>query len=225
MRKYIIILILQMIYSSIFSESLKTIIDEYVRYNKFDEAIMKLENFISSNSSDSDAYALYAALLNENKKSDEAIIAYRKAIAYEDSEEKKGEYYFNIANIYYQKDILDIAKETYQKALTHNNMLSSAYYMIGLINFNQGNTKQTIENWKRYVLITNNFEKKEKITKILSLINQKIAEEKLRKEEEERRKKEIMELLKESTDDKESTSYDDYSIEETKDLELFEDID
>ena len=113
-------------------------------------------------------------MLKELKLYDEAILALKNSIVHEKSDAKKGEIYFNIGNLFYDKNQKDIALEMYQKSIEFDTMLASPYYMSGLIYFELNNTELTIKNWKRYIGLTTDIEKRKKIEEIIKKIEKDV---------------------------------------------------
>jgi len=206
LKKNIFIFYLIIISTSLlFCNNINEIIDKYIRFNKWDEAKLSIEIYIKNNNNDSYAYELYSVILKELKMYDESIIALRNAINNEKSNEKKGELYFNIGNLLYDKGQKDIAFEMYQKSLEFNGMLAPTYYMIGLINFESSKIEEAVKNWKRYLVLSTDLEKKKKLEAVLKKIEkdiedkkiaeQKRLEEEKRKAEEEKKRKEEYEKM------------------------------
>nr|HPO50376.1 tetratricopeptide repeat protein [Spirochaetota bacterium] len=186
---------------SLFSTSLEEIIDKEIRFNRWEEAKKELEVYIKNKSDDVFAYSLYSAVLKELKLYDEAILALRNAITYEKSDKKKGEIYFNIGNLFYEKKQNDIALEMYEKSIEFDNMSAPCYYMSGLISFEKNNLENALKSWKRYIGLTLDKEKKEKVSQIVTMIEKdvedkkqaeikRLEEERLRLEKKKKRKEE-----------------------------------
>lgn len=213
---------------SLQAESLEDIIDNYLRYNKWSEAKVKLEQYISKNSNNSQAYTIYAGVLSRLGLNDEAIIATRKAINYESNSEKKGEYYTNLGYYYYEKKLNDLALDMFSKSTSYNSLLDAPYYMKGLIYYETDEIDKCLTSWKQYINITTNFPKKEKITRIIAKFEQKILEDRLKAEEEARLKQELLDRLKNElgNSNSETSSMEEHVIikDETVD-EIFEEID
>jgi len=180
------------------NEKLNSIIDKYFRYNKWSDAKNELEIFIKSYPSDPDAYRLYGSVLSELKLYDEAILSLRNAINYEKSDEKKGELYYNLGLNYYSKGLKSVAIQMFDMSTNLNNILDLPYYIKGVIYYENKDSEKAITNWKQYITLASNKEKKEKMEKIVALMEKQIVDEKLRLEEEKRKKEELMnKLLKE----------------------------
>jgi len=218
----------------IFSNSITDIIDNSIRYNDWSEAKKRLENYIKINSTDPKGFVLYAAVLNELKMYDEAIIAARSAINFESSDEKKGEYYFNLGNYYFSKALFDIAFQMYEKSVSLNTVLPNPYYMMGLINYNNKEIEKCIKNWTVYVGLATDALKRDKVKKVIVKLEQFLADEKSRieaekrREEEERKKREeYLEKLKKQLEglDKDSKNLEDYKIKENKKEAEFDELD
>lgn len=193
-RKYFFgILLLMFISFSLMgvpSGELNTIIDNYIRYDKWETARLKLAGYLKKNSEDSYAYSIYASVLNELELYDDAIIAIRKAISYEKSTEKKGNYYYNLGNFYYNKNSLEASLEMYDKSINFNSMIASPHYMKGLIFFKQEQYNDCVGEWKKFISLTLNHEKKEKIEHIVAALEVQIVKEKQQREEELKRQEE-----------------------------------
>ena len=227
MKKIIILFLLQ-IPVLLAGKSLNEIIDEYFRYNNWGEAKSQLEIYIDSNASDPYAYSLYASVLNELNLHDEAIMAIRKAINYESSTEKKGIYYYRLGNLYYAKKLPDLSLQMYDKSTTYNGLIASPHYMKGLVHYENDRLEQCLTAWKKYIQLTDNLVKKDKIQKIINHFEQKILDDRLRAEEEERKRKELLDQLKSELADTttDATTLKEYKvIEDTPDDEFFEELD
>lgn len=228
MKKTIILVLAFTFCLSLQADTLEEIIDNYLRYNKWKEAKVKLELFINQNSNNPQAYTIYAGVLSRLGLNDEAIIATRKAINYESNSEKKGEYYANLGYYYYEKKLNDLAIDMFTKSSSYNSLLDVPYYMKGLIYYENNEIDKCLESWKMYINITSNFPKKEKISQIISRVEKKLLEEKLRAEEEARLKQELLDRLKDelSSSNSETSSMEEHAVikDETVD-EFFEEID
>jgi tetratricopeptide (TPR) repeat protein len=225
---------------NVYCNSLDDIIDNTIRYDKWDEAKIQLEGYLKENPADARAFSLYSTVLNDLKLYDQAINAMKNAINYELSNEKKGEYYFDLGKYYSTKKLNDIALEMYNKSLNLNSTLAETYYMIGKINYENKEIDKCFENWKKYIGLTSNTDKKKKLQMIIDRYeNEKaeaeklLAEQKLKAEEEkkrlaeEQRKKEelLKELMKELEGDKaDSKSLDENKIKNDKTNPDIEDI-
>ena len=165
-------------------KELKEIIDKEVRFNSWKEAKLDLEIYLKSNPDDSYAYSVYASVLGELKLYDDSILAIRNAINFEKNDEKKGEYYSDLGFYYYCKDIKDLSLDMYKKSLSLNTNIASSYYMIGLINYQNSDYDAALFNWKKYVSITDNIEKKIKMQDIISKFEKQINDLKSKLENE-----------------------------------------
>lgn len=224
----IIFLFLIIIISPIFCNNqaeLNNIIDKYVRFNKWNDAKKELEVYLKNNPTDTYAYSVYSAVLFELNLYDDAILATRTALNYEKSDTFKAELYNNLGFYYYSKGLNDIALEMYNKSISLRTDLDLTYYNIGIIYLDKKDYDNTLSNWKKYVALTNNIEKKTKIQDIIAKLEKKLLEEKLKKEEEMRLKEEFLNKLKEDLEkdksesksleaDKNKTKHSDKELEE-----------
>lgn len=226
-RVVILILLIFLLASFSYSMTTKEIIDKYVRFDDWSGAKGQLELYLQTNSADSYAYSLYSTVLNELKLYDEAITAIRKAITIETSNEKKGEMFFNLGNYYYNKGLKDIAVEMYKKSSIYNPLIAQPYYMIGIIGYEANDFNSCLSNWKKFVALSTNIEKKEKLQRIIARFEKKLADEKKRKEEEERKKKEYLDKLKKELENNNSSSesMNEFNIKKQESDEDFEEID
>lgn len=201
------------------------IIDQYIRFNKWKEAKKELELYLKSNSTDTFAYSIYSEVLYELELYDDAILATRTALNYEKSDDFKAELYNNLGFYYYSKGLNDIALEMYNKSTSLRADLDSTYYNIGVIYLDKKDYDNTLNNWKKYVSLTNNIEKKTKMQDIISKLEKKLLEEKIKKEEEMRLKEEFLNKLKNDLEkdksesksleaDKNKTKHSDKELEE-----------
>lgn len=228
-KNVLLILIFTLANHIFFSAEIDNIIDNYIRYNNWNDAKINLEIYLKKNRTDSYAYSLYSLVLKELKMYDESIVALRNAINNEKSNEKKGELYFNLGNLFFEKGQKDISIEMYQKSLEFNDMLSQSYYMMGLVNFEKDSLNDTLVNWKKYLLYSIDIEKKRVIEQIVAKIEddiktKKYLEEK-RAEEEKIKKERLLNSLKDmlENDKKTSTSFEEYKIDKKKkEIELEE---
>ena len=210
---------------SINQNDINYIIDQYIRFNKWQEAKKELEIYLKSNPTDTFAYSIYAQTLYELKLYDDAILATRTAINYEKSDEFKAELYNNLGFYYYCKGLNDIALEMYTKSTSLRSDLDTTYYNIGVLYLDKQDYDNVLSNWKKYINLTNNFEKKTKMQQIIAKLEKKILEDKLKKEEEERLKEEFLNKLKEDLEkdktesksleaDKKKTQHSEKELEE-----------
>jgi len=223
MKKIILIFYFIIVVSLLYCNTLKNIMDSTIRLNKWNDAKKELELYLNENPSDSYAYSVYAAVLNELKLYDDAIIAIRHAINYEKSNKTKANLYSDLGLYYYNKGLKDVSLESYLKSLDYNNKLDSSYYMIGAIFFEKEDYENTILNWKKYIEVTDNIEKKIKIEKIIN----KLVEKKLKEEEERKLKEEFLKKLKDELlkEESESKSLETDKNKTTSSDEDFEEID
>jgi len=240
MKFLLLVIFLIIISTFVFSSSLNEIVDKYIRYNKWDEAKTQLEDYISSNQTDSRAISIYSTVLGELKLYDQAIVSTKNAINYETNEEKKSDLYYNLGDYYYKKNIKEVALEMFDKSLILNKTNFLTYYMMGLIHYENNDINKCIEYWKKYVNISTNFEKKDKLQKIIVKFEQQKMEDakraelqKLKEEEErirlaeEKKKKEenLKKLMSELEKDKnDSQSLEDYKINKKKTETEFDEI-
>lgn len=226
MKKYIFILFVFVIIKSFPQSKLDEIIDKHIRFNKWDGAKNELEVYIRNYPTDSEAYRLYASVLYELNKYDDAIIALRNAISFEKSDEKKGELYYNLGLNYYSKNLKSIALEMFDLATSLNKTLDLPYYFKGLIYYENRESEKALFNWKQYIMLTTNVEKRSKMQQIVMLYEKEIEAEKLRIEEEKRQKEEMMKnLLKEiEKEDKDSKSLEADKKKKRDDKIEFEDL-
>jgi tetratricopeptide (TPR) repeat protein len=227
MKKLFFILNFIIIISYIYCNTLNDIIDKTVRFNKWDDAKKQLESYLSNNPVDSFGYSIYAAVLNELKLYDEAIIAVRNAINYENSNEKKGLLYFDLGTYYYNKGLKDVAVQNYNKSLEYNSNIDSTYYMLGTIYYENKDYDRAILNWKKYVEITANADKRAKMQAILAKFEKQLMEKKLKEEEEKRLREEFLNKIKEelSKDQNDSKSLETDKNKTQKSKEMYEEID
>jgi tetratricopeptide (TPR) repeat protein len=193
--------------------SLNDIIDKYIRFDNWKQAKISLEDYLKSNPTDTYAFSLYANVLGELKMFDEAIVAARTALNYEQNKETQGEFYNQLGYFYYSKNLTDLSLEMYNKSVALNNNLDSSYYMLGLLYSGKNDYDNTLSNWKRYVMITTNMEKKEKMQTIISKLEKQFADEKMKKAEEARLKEESLKKLQ---DELEKEKADSKSLEADK---------
>ncbi len=200
-----IIIIISPIYSNN-ENDLKYIIDKYIRFNKWQEAKKELENYLISNSTNSDAYSLYAEVLFELNLYDDAIIATRTAINFEKNDSNLAQLYNNLGFYYYNKGINDIAIDMYNKSISLRNDIDITYYNIGRLYFDKNDYDNALINWKKYINLSTNTEKKLKLQELISKLEQQLAAEKLKKEEEARLKEEYLKKLKEELEKEKAES-------------------
>ena len=239
------ILFLFLIVFGISAKSLNEIIDETIRFNNWQQARIELDAYTKANPNDADAFGLYAVALSQLKNYDEAIRACRTAINLEKSDEKKGEYYYNLGTFYYNMGVTDVAVSMYDKSIALNTMLAQPYYMLGLINFDKKDFDQCISYWTQYMSLCENDIKRAKIREAIGKIQrykeaeaERIEQERRQAEEEaerkriaaeeaKRRQEEYLQNLKDELSDtnKEATNLSDYKIEESVEEAEFEGLD
>jgi tetratricopeptide (TPR) repeat protein len=227
------------------AKTLNEIIDETIRYNNWQQARIELDAYTKANPNDADAFGLYAVALSQLKNYDEAIRACRTAINLEKSDEKKGEYYYNLGTFYYNMGVTDVAVSMYDKSIALNTMLAQPYYMLGLINFDKKDFDQCISYWTQYMSLCENDIKRAKIREAIGKIQrykeaeaERIEQERRQAEEEaerkriaaeeaKRRQEEYLQNLKDELSDtnKEATNLSDYKIEESVEEAEFEGLD
>jgi tetratricopeptide (TPR) repeat protein len=182
---------------SINQNDINYIIDQYIRFNKWQEAKKELESYLKVNPTDTYAYSIYSEVLYELQLYDDAILATRTAINYEKNDEFKAELYNNLGFYYYCKGLNDLAIEMYQKSISLRADIDTTYYNLGKIYIDKEDYDNALNSWKKYINLTSNIEKKTKIQNIIAKLEKKILEEKIKKEEEERLKEEFLKQLKE----------------------------
>lgn len=227
MKKIFFCILFIIIIYSVYCNTLNDIIDNTIRYNKWEDAKVELENYINNNPTDTYANSLYASVLNELKMYDEAIIAIRNAINFENTSNKKGYMYTDLGTYYYNKGLIDQAIQNYQTSLELNKNIDTSYYMMGLIYYEKKDYENAIYNWKKYIAITNNIPKKRKLQEALKLFESDLQTRKLKEEEEKRKKEEFLKKLKDelSQDEKDTTSLETDKDKTDKSDEVFLEID
>jgi len=97
----------------------------------------------------------YAAAYNhlgnaylKDKKSDEAMSAYRKAI---DLNPRFAEAYYNLGNVYAQRKEYDAAIKHYKKATDYRKDFREAYYKLGEVYAEQGEYDAAIKHYKKII--------------------------------------------------------------------------
>lgn len=248
--KKIIIFIISVLFSSFFvievsAKTLNEIINGTIRLNNWTQACIELDDYTKSNINDADAFGLYAVALSQLKRYDEAIRACRTAINLEKSDEKKGEYYYNLGTFYYNMGVLDAAVSMYNKSISFNAMLAQPYYMLGLVNYGNKNFDQCISYWSQYMSLSDNDAKRMKIREAVDKIQdfceteaKRIEQERCQAEEDAERQRIAAEEVKQrretylrnlkdelSDNNKESTNLSDYKIEDSVGEAEFEGLD
>ena len=220
---YFFIIIFQIL--CINQNDINYIIDQYIRFNKWQDAKKELEIYLKKNPTDTYAYSIYSEVLYELELYDDAILATRTAINYEKTDEFKAELYNNLGFYYYCKGLNDIALEMYNKSISLRSDLDTTYYNLGIIYLDNEDYDNVLTNWKKYINLTNNIEKKNKMQQIIAKLEKKIIEDKIKKEEEERLKEEFLKKLKEDLEkdktesksleaDKKKTKHSEKELEE-----------
>jgi hypothetical protein len=227
LKQYYIILFLIIICLSSYCNTLNDIIDTTFRYDKWDDAKIQLEDYIKDNPTDAYAFSLYSFALENLKLYDLAISACKNAINFETSDEKKGKYYYDLGRYYYIKKTNDVALDMFNKSVNLNRTLAESFYFIGLIDYNNKDIDNGFENWKKYISLSTNEDKKKKIQMVMDMYaNNKAEQERLLKEkqlkdleeakrlEEEKRKKD--EILKKLMEELEGDTNNSKSLDEKK---------
>jgi Tfp pilus assembly protein PilF len=135
-------------------------------------ALKEMEKYIKKHTDDKDALALYAAILHEFKRDNEAIDRVNKAISMESDENKLGLYYFNLGMYYYTMDKMDLSEQSFLKSADHNNKIDSTYYMLGRIYFSKKDIVNCIFYWELYNEKTSNTAKREKLKLIIAKLKE-----------------------------------------------------
>ena len=99
--------------------------------------------------------------------------------------------------------------------------------MIGVINYKNKEYNNALSNWKKYITLTDNSDKKTKLQEIINRFEQQLLEEKIRKEDEAKKREEFLKrLMNELSDDiTQSKSLEEDKDKTTKSEEEFEEID
>ncbi|HBD94888.1 MAG TPA: hypothetical protein DC057_12020 [Spirochaetia bacterium] len=165
--------------------------------------------------------SLLSIVYIELKLYDKAIITLRKAINSAKNDEKRGEYYYNLGNIYYLQSNFSIALDMFMKSIEFNPLLAGSYYFTGLIHFEKNDTDSAISSWRKYIEYSNNTDKKNKLNNIIRLIEKSALDAKQKKEDEERRRNDLLDFLKNQLDSKsdQATSLQEYKINKENELE------
>jgi tetratricopeptide (TPR) repeat protein len=210
MKQFFIFCYFIIIISISYCNSLNDIIDKSIRFNDWKKAKIDLESYLDQNPTDPAAFSFYAEILSELNLNDDAIVAIQKAINYEQSNDKKGIYYYNLGYYYYIKNLKSTALQMFDKSLSLNKNVDADYYMMGVINYEDKNLDNALANWKKYVAQTANIDKKIKVEKIIAKFEEQALNDKLKQEEEKKKQEEFMKkLMQELTDEqKKSKSLD-----------------
>lgn len=167
-------------------ETLKEIINKTIRFDDWQGAKSRLEKYIQDNPYDVEAFILYAEVLSTLNLHDDAILAMRKALTFEKDSLQRSYLYYNLGNYYLMKDINNTALEMFKKSVELNPGFDSPYKQMGLIYYKDENYKELLKSWKNYVKVTTDENKKEKINRLITIIEgelEKIEEEKRLREE------------------------------------------
>ncbi|HBI37299.1 MAG: hypothetical protein A2015_09960 [Spirochaetes bacterium GWF1_31_7] len=221
MKKCIIIFYFLTTISFIHGDELQNIIDTYIRYNKWSESVEKLDELLKTYPDNPEISSLLSIVYIELKLYDKAIITLRKAINSAKNDEKRGEYYYNLGNIYYLQSNFSIALDMFMKSIEFNPLLAGSYYFTGLIHFEKNDTDSAISSWRKYIEYSNNTDKKNKLNNIIRLIEKSALDAKQKKEDEERRRNDLLDFLKNQLDSKsdQATSLQEYKINKENELE------
>lgn len=154
---------------------LNLIIDRFIRTSQWSEASVALKQYLKSNPLDHEAYAILSSVESELHRYTSSISAMRKAISYVFNNEKKSEYYYNLSIIYYKEDMLEAAIECNEIAMKLNPTLPNPYYLNGIMWFHKNELENANKSWQKYLTYSNNPELKEKINKIVTMLNEQLA--------------------------------------------------
>ncbi len=148
------------------------IIDNYIRFNKWEEAATALRGYTTTNPQDQYGFVLLSGVYNQLGRYELAIAMINQAIELETLTVKRGEYYFNLAIYYYNLNDSDKALEALTRSITLNPALDGSYYMIGAIKYKQGNIPDTITNWRRFISLTENTAKREQVARAIAMLEE-----------------------------------------------------
>ncbi len=127
---------------------------ELLKEKKLIIAEKKCLNLISKINNNFEIFNIYAVILFQLNKYDEAIVQWKKAI------ECNPKYYFgynNLGNAYTVLNKLDIALDNYNKAIDLNNNYFEAFYNRGNVYFKLNKFKNALENFDKSIFLKNDY--------------------------------------------------------------------
>ena len=148
-------------------------IEDYLLTSKLYKAKGMVESYLKDNSDDSIVLCYYGLVLYAYKKYDDSIIAYEKAIQNESDNYLKSKYHYNLGFLYYENGIKDKAYNEFIKSVSYNDTLDSAFYFLGLLEFENNQIDNCIKYWEKYTEVTGNTKKRESIIKIIDILRNK----------------------------------------------------
>ena len=121
-----------------------------------------------------------------------------------------------------------VALDMLDKSIHYNITFFKAYYIRGLIYYQEDKIPEALSDWKKYINYSTDTMKKAKVSEVVTKIEQEALRIQLRKEEDARRKQELLDLLSSDIDTKKdkSKNFQEYKIQQDfDDEENFELID
>ena len=228
MKKAIVLVLFQSIMFSSFAQNLKTIEDNFIRYGKWEQAIIELQELLPQHIEMTKTHAHLGLCFYEIGEFSKSAEHYLLAIDHETNDRKKSNYYFNVALGYYQLLKTAVALDMLDKSIHYNITFFKAYYIRGLIYYQEDKIPEALSDWKKYINYSTDTMKKAKVSKVVTKIEQEALRIQLRKEEDARRKQELLDLLSSDIDTKKdkSKNFQEYKIQQDfDDEENFELID
>jgi tetratricopeptide (TPR) repeat protein len=227
MKKTACILLAIILPISLYCNTLNDIIDESVRFDNWGEALTRLEEYVVENPADARGHLWHGLVLEQLGKYDEAILAMRNAINYEQTSEKKGEYYYNLGKVYYSKKVNETALEMFNKATIYNSLIPQPWYFIGTIHYQAGRYDEFMAAWRKFITLSTDKRKNAKMQRVMALLTKKIEDDRLRAEEEKRLREEFLNNLMKELEEKssEASSLEEYDVKKESSDDDLEEID
>ncbi len=187
MKKFFILILSILLFSShVFSQNMFKDAESLLLNNQLTDASMMFSAVIEQDPDNYQAY-LYLGYIYEVKQNyEKAVSILLKGV--EKTIEKKDRFYFNIANNYFKMNEYDKAASMYSKAAQEGSGYADAYLNRANCRVKTGEYSLAIRDYGLFLNMKPDDPQRTNIEKMLSLLEQTIAEEQKRREEEEQRR-------------------------------------
>jgi tetratricopeptide (TPR) repeat protein len=147
--------------------------------NKPAEAVIYLENAVSDDSSNTNAYLYLGIVYEQLGRPNEAVAVYRRALPIAGS--SSANVANNLGNVYFQMGNSEMAEQYYSQAIGFNSGFSKAYLGRANTRIKAGNFRTAVSDYEQYLTLEPNSNQKAKIEQLVSLIKSEFASEERRK--------------------------------------------
>ena len=184
--------------------------EELFMQNKPQEALRYLESAVSEDPAHVKAFSYLGIVYLQVNRIDDAIATYTRILPRAGGD--TAEIAFNLGNLHFMKGNNDLARQSYNMAISYNPSYSSAYLNRANVLVRNGDLSRALDDYEKYLSMEPNSSQREQIMRMMAFIRDEfaaaesrrlLAEEAARAEAERRRRllQEVTESLQAAAED------------------------